>query len=247
VPVGTIAGFADKYFVSATFDPASSKVFFALSDSDSSTSVESVYLYSVTFPDLLTVTPFCESNGVYTNLNPQVSYNTADGLFYLAVNNDPFGFEYAVDTIDTSGNIVTTSINTLDIQNSNNGLQIFNNIVYATNSVGESFGVAYAGISDNSTGSISSPITPQPPGQIWSTFDPDGVLWGTTQFSASSPQGYSLYRLQCTTAGLPAASPFTSELIGAMPDTFQGNAIVNMALFSALAPPSDFIFANGFE
>jgi hypothetical protein len=50
VPIGTIAGFADKYFVSATFDPVSSKIFFALSNSDSNTSVDNIYLYSVTFP-----------------------------------------------------------------------------------------------------------------------------------------------------------------------------------------------------
>ena len=247
VPVGTIAGFADKYFVSATLDPVSSTLFFALSDSDSTTSVESIYLYGVTFPDLVTVTPFCESNGVFVNLSPQATYNTADGLFYYAVNNDPFGFDYVVETIDSSGTIVTTSITTTDIQNSNNGLQIFNDTVYATTRLADSFAVYYAGIADSTTGSITSPITPQPPGQIWSTFGPDGVLWGTTQYGASTPQSYSLYRLQCTTAGVPAASPFTSELVGTMPLIFEANVIVNMALFASVAPPSDNIFADGFD
>ena len=94
VPFGTIAGFPDKYFVSATLDPISSKIFFALSDSPSSTSVTNIYLYSVTFPDLLTITPFCISNTVYINLNPQVTYNVTNNLFYYAINNDPLGYDY---------------------------------------------------------------------------------------------------------------------------------------------------------
>jgi hypothetical protein len=247
VPFGNIVGFADKYFVSATLDPVSGKLFFALSDSDSNTSVDNVYLYSMTFPDFLTATPFCVSNAVYVNLNPQVTYNTADGLFYYAINNDPLGYDYAVNTIDSSGNIVATSISTSDIQNSSNGLQIFNNHVYATYRPGNSFTVYHAGISDSSTGSITSPITPQPPGQIWSVFDANGMLWGTTQYGASSPPGYSLYRLQCTTGGLPASNPFASELIGAMPSLFEGNLIANMTLFAAVGTPSDRIFADGFD
>jgi len=83
---------------------------------------------------------------------------------------------------------------------------------------------------------MSSPITPQPPGQLWSVFDLNGVLWGTTQYSGSSPPGYSLYRLQPTTAGLPAASPFTSALVGEMPTTFQDNLIANAALFARAVP-----------
>ncbi len=240
--VGTIAGFADKYFVSATFDPILSKIFFALSDSDSNTSVNNIYLYSVTFPDLLTITPFCISNTVYINLNPQLTYNVANNLFYYAINNDPLGYDYTVNTIDNSGNIIVTSINTSNIQNSSNGLQTFNNHIYATYRPGNSFIVYYAGINDSTTGSISSPITPQPPGQLSSTFDLNGVLWGTTQYAGSSPPGYSLYQLQCTTAGLPASNPFTSGLVGSLPTTFESNLIVNMTLFF-----SDTIFKNGFE
>ena len=234
--VGTIAGFTDKYFISATLDPNVNKLFFALSDSDSNTSVDNVYLYSVTFPDLATITPFCTSNTVYVNLNPQIGYNPANGLFYYAINNDPLGYDYKVNTIDSGGNIVVTGINTANIQNSGNGLQIFNGNVYASYRPGNSFTVYYASISDTTTGSIVSPITPQPPGQIWSTFDSNGVLWGTTQYDGSSPPGYSLYELQCTTAGLPAASPFTSELVGNMPTTFANNLIANMALFAASTP-----------
>jgi len=232
VPIGTIAGFTDKFFVSATFDPVSSKIFFALSNSDSNTSVDNIYLYSVTFPDLLTVTPFAVSNTVFVHLNPQVTYNTANGLFYYAINNDPLGYDYAVNTIDTSGTIVVTSINDSNLQNSSNGLQIFNDHIYATIRPGNSFTVYYAGISDNTTGSISSPITPQPPGQIWSVFDLNGVLWGTTQLTGSSPPSYSLYKLQPTTAGLPAADPFTSEFVGDMPTTFGTNLIANATLFT---------------
>ena len=235
VPFGTIAGFADKYFVSATFDPVSSKLFFALSDSDSNTSVNNIYLYSVTFPDLSTITPFCISNTVYVNLNPQATYNPANGLFYYAINNDPLGYDYAVNTIDGSGNIVVTGINVSNLQNSSNGLQIFGNEIYATYRPGNSFTVYFAGISDNTTGSISSPITPQPPGQIWSVFDSNGVLWGTTQYDGSSPPSYSLYQLQCTTSGLPASDPFTSALVGDMPTTFANDLIANMTLFARTA------------
>ena len=232
VPFGTIAGFADKYFVSATLDPVSGKIFVALSDSDSTTSVTDVYLYSVTFPDLLTVTPFSVNNTVYINLNPQVTYDVANDLFYYAVNNDPLGYDYTVNTIDSSGNVTVTSINTSNIQNSGNGLQIFNNFIYATYRPGNSFTVDFAGINDNTTGSITSPITPQPPGQLWSVFDSSGVLWGTTQFAASSLPSYSLYKLQCTTSGLPASSPFPSELVGTMPTTFETNFIANITLFT---------------
>lgn len=235
VPLGTISGFADKYFVSATFDAVSSKLFVALSDSDSTTSVDNIYLYSVTFPDLLTITPFCVSNTVYVNLNPQATYDPANGLFYYAINNDPMGYDYTVNTIDASGNIVVTSINVSNIQNSNNGLQIFNDDIYATYRPGSSFIVYYAGIDTNATGSISSPVTPQPPGQIWSVFDSNGVLWGTTQYAGSSPPGYSLYRLQCTSAGAPASSPFASELVGNMPTTFADDLIANMTLFATVA------------
>ena len=240
VPFGTIAGFADKYFVSATLDPALGKLFFALSDSNSNTSVDNIYLYSVTFPDLLTITPFCVSNTVYVNLNPQATYSLANGLFYYAINNDPQGYDYKVNTINGSGNIVVTGINTSELQNSSNGLQIFNDHIYATYRPGNSFTVYHAGISDNTTGSISSPITPQPPGQIWSVFDLNGVLWGTTQYDGSSPPGYSLYELQATTAGLPASSPFASELVGNMPTTFESNLIANMTLFaSATQAPTE--------
>lgn len=232
VPLGTIAGFADKYFVSATFDPATSRIFFALSDSDSNTSVNNIYLYSVTFPDLATVTPFCIANTVYVNLNPQVTYRPTDGRFYYAVNNDPLGYDYSVNTIDTAGSVVATGINTSNLQNSSNGLQIFNDHLYATYRPGSSFTVYHAGINDAATGSISSPMAPQPPGQIWSVFDSNGVLWGTTQYGASSPPSYSLYHLQCTTAGLPASSPFTSELVGNMPTTVESNLIANMTLFA---------------
>jgi hypothetical protein len=232
VPFGTIAGFADKYFVSATLDPISSKLFVALSDADSTTSVTNIYLYSVTFPDLLTITPFCVNNTVYVNLNPQVTYNVADNLFYYAVNNDPLGYDYTVNTIDSSGNITVTSINTSNLQNSSNGLQIFNNFIYATYRPGNSFTVDFADINNNTTGVITSPITPQPPGQIWSVFDSNGILWGTTQVAASSLPSYSLYKLQCTTAGLPASSPFPSELVGDMPTTFESNLITNITLFA---------------
>ena len=232
VPIGTIAGFADKYFVSATFDPVSSKIFFALSNSDSNTSVDDIYLYSVTFPDLSIVTPFGISNTVYVNLNPQVTYNLANGLFYYAINNDPLGYDYTVNTIDSSGAIVVTGIDVSNLQNSSNGLQIFNDNIYATYRPGNSFTVYYAGISGSATGSISSPITPQPPGQIWSVFDSNGVLWGTTQYDGSSPPGYSLYRLQATSAGLPASTPFPSELVGEMPTTFDDDLIANMTLFA---------------
>jgi hypothetical protein len=235
VPFGTISGFADKYFVSATLDPVLGKIFFALSDSDSNTSVDNIYLYSVTFPDLLTLTPFCLSNTVHINLNPQVTYDIANGLFYYAINSDPQGYSYAVNTIDSSGNIIVTSINASNLQNSSNGLQIFNNHIYATYRPGNSFTVYYASISDNTTGSISSSITPQPPGQIWSIFDLNGVLWGTTQYDGSSPPSYSLYQLQCTTAGLPASSPFTSALVGNMATTFENNSIANMTLFALAA------------
>ena len=232
VPLGTIPGFVDKYFVSATCDPVSSKIFVALSDSDSNTSVSNIYLYSVTFPDLSTVTPFCVSNTVYVNLNPQATYDVANGLFYYAINNDPSGYDYTVNTIDDSGNIVVTGINVSNLQNSSNGLQIFNNHIYATFRPGSSFIAYFAGIGDNTTGSISSPITPQPPGQIWSVFDSNGVLWGTTQLSASVPPGHSLYRLQCTTAGLPASDPFTSEWVGDMPTAIANDTIANMTLFA---------------
>ncbi len=235
VPLGTVSGFADKYFVSAALDPVSSKLFFALSDSDSNTSVNNVYLYGVTFPDLSTATPFCASNTAYVNLNPQIAYSTANGLFYYAINNDPTGYDYSINTIDSGGNIVVTSINTSNLQNSGNGLQIFKDHIYATYRPGSSFTVYHAGITDNSTGSISSPITPQPPGQLWSVFDLNGVLWGTTQYDGSSPPGYALYRLQCTAAGLPASSPFTSEFVGDMPTTFENDLIANMTLFAPQA------------
>lgn len=239
VPLGVIAGFTDRYFVSATFDPASSKVFFALSTSDSNTSVDNLNLYSVTFPDLSTVAPFCVANTVYVNLNPQATYRPADGLFYYAINNDPMGYDYSVNTIDASGTIVATSINVSNLQNSGNGLQIFGSDIYATVRAGNSFVAYYAGIGANTTGAINSPITPQPPGHIWSVFDSNGVLWGTTQYSASSPPGYSLYRLQPTSAGSPASSPFASALVGNMPTTFANNPIANVTLFARTvqAPP----------
>src|SRR6476620_453647 len=232
VPFGTIAGFPDKYFVSATLDPILCKIFFALSDSPSRPTVINIYLYSVTFPDLSTITPFCISNTVYINLNPQLTYNVTNNLFYYAINNDPLGYNYGVNTIDSNGNIVVTNINTSNLQNSSNGLQIFNDYIYATLRPGNSFTVYYGNLNDNTTGSITSPITPQPPGQIWSVFDSNGVLWGTTQIDASSPPSYSLYKLECTTAGAPASNPFLSELIGNMPTTFDGNAIANLTLFT---------------
>lgn len=235
VLIGTIAGFTDKYFVSATLDPLSNKIFFALSNSDSNTSVDNIYLYSVTFPDLSIVTPFCINNTVYVNLNPQVTYNIADKLFYYAINNDPSGYDYKVNTIDNNGTIIVTSINTSNIQNSGNGLQIFNNYIYATYRPGISFTVYYAGINDNTTGLITSPITPQPPGQIWSVFDLNGILWGTTQYDGSSPPSYSLYQLQATTGGLPSSDPFLSEFVGDMPTTFEENLISNVTLFTPSA------------
>ena len=137
--------------------------------------------------------------------------------------------------IDSSGNIVVTTINTSNIQNSSNGLQIFENYIYATYRPGNSFTVYYAGLTTNTTGSITSPITPQPPGQIWSVFDLNGVLWGTTQLSGSSPPGYSLYKLQPTTGGLPASDPFPSELVGDMPTTFGNDLIANLTLFTPSA------------
>ena len=231
VLVGTISGFADKYFISATLNPTSSKIFFALSDSDSNTSVDNIYLYSVTFPDLLTITPFCASNTVYINLNPQVTYNPADHLFYYAINNDPLGYDYAVNTIDDGGNIIVTSIDTSYIQNSNNGLQIFNNYIYATYRPGNSFTVYYAGLNNPTTGSIISLIEPQPPGQIWSVFDLNGVLWGTTQYNASSPSSYSLYQLHCTTNGMPASDFFLSQFVGLMPAIFEESSVANITLF----------------
>lgn len=72
-------------------------------------------------------------------------------------------------------------------------------------------------------------------------------MWGTTQYRASSPPSYSLYRLRCTDGALPVASPFPSELIGEMPSTFESNPIANVTLFTAALPPSDRIFADGFE
>ena len=125
-----------------------------------------------------------------------------------------------------------TSIITSDVQNSSNGLQIFGNYIYATFRPGNSFTVYYAGINNNTTGSIISPITPQPPGQIWSVFDLNGVLWGTTQFVGSSPPSYSLYQLHCTTNGLPASSPFLSAFVGDMPTSFNDNLIENLTLYS---------------
>src|SRR6185369_59194 len=118
---------------------------------------------------------------------------------------------------------------------SSNGLQIFNNYIYASYRPGNSFTVYYAGINNLTTGSISSPITPQPPGQIWSVFDLNGVLWGTTQYNGSSPPSYSLYQLQCTTDGFPASDPFQSEFVGNMPTSFEENLIVNMTLFTPTA------------
>lgn len=232
---GTITGFDDKYFISATLDPILSRIFFALSDSSSNTSVTEISLYSVPFPSLTPVTPFCPNNPVYINLNPQVTYNVADNLFYYAINNDPSGYEYKVNTIDSSGNITVTSINISNIQNSSNGLQIFNNYIYATYRPGNSFTVYYADINDNTTGTIISPLALQPPGQIWSVFDVNGVLWGTTEYDGSSPPSYSLYQLQCTTNGLPESSPFPSEFVGDMPTTFNSNLIANMTLFTATA------------
>lgn len=231
VPFGTIAGFSDKYFVSATLDPISSKIYFALSDSDLNTAVDNMYLYTVTFPDLLTITPFCSTNTVYINLNPQTVYNVTDHLFYYAINNDPSGYNYTVNTIDTSGNIIVTSINTTNIQISATGLPIFNGYIYAPFRLNNSFVVYYTSITGNTTGSITSPITPEPPGQIWCTFDLNGNLWGTTEYDGSSPQSYSLYKLQCTSGGLPASDPFTSELIGNMPTTFNDDFIANMTVF----------------
>lgn len=232
---GTIAGFEDKYFVSTTLDPVQSKLFFALSDSNSNTSVENIYLYAVSFPDLLNVTPFCATNTVYINLNPQVTYNVADNLFYYAINNDPNGYDYTVNTIDSDGTITVTSINTSNIQNANNGIPIFNNYMYSTYRPGNSFTVYYASMSDNTTGTISGLIFPQPPGQIWSVFDLNGVLWGTTEYSASSPPSYSLYKLQCTQNGLPAPDQFPVEFIGDMSTTFEDNLISNITLFTPSA------------
>lgn len=122
-----------------------------------------------------------------------------------------------------------------NVQNSGNGLQIFNNYVYATYRPGNSFIVYYADIGSNTTGSITSPITPQPAGQIWSTFDLFGILWGVTEYSGSSPPSYELYKLQCTINELPATDPFTSELIGNMSTTFGENLITNMTLFTPTA------------
>ncbi len=65
---------------------------------------------------------------------------------------------------------------------------------------------------------------------------------GAIQYDGSSPPGYSLYQLQCTTDGLPASSPFTSELVGDMPTTFGSDLIANMTLFTL-----DRIFADQFE
>lgn len=233
--VGTIQGFPDKYFINAVLNPILGKLFFALSDSSSNTSVNDIYLYSVTFPDLLTIAPFCVNNTVYINLNPQVTYNVANNLFYYAINLDPMGYDYKVNTIDSNGNINVTNINTSTIQNSGNGLQIFGNYIYAPLRPGNSFDVYYAGIGINTAGSITSLITPQPPGQIWSAFDLNGDLWGVTQTDASSPPSCALYRLQCTTGGLPASNPFLSEHVGDMPITFNSESIVNMALFTPTA------------
>lgn len=208
IPFGTIAGFPDKYVISATLDPVLNRLFFALSDSSSNTYVENMYLYTVTFPDLLTIVPFCVNNTIYINLNPQVTYNPTDNLFYYAINNDPLGYDYTVNTINTSGTITVTGINVSNIQNSATGLQIFGNYIYATYRPGNSFTVYYAHLTNNVTGSIISPITPQPPGQLWCVFDLNGILYGVTQIDASSPPGISLYQLQCTTNGLPASDPF---------------------------------------
>lgn len=235
VPFGTISGFIDKYFVSAILDPIQSKIFFALSNSDSNTSVDNIYLYSVTFPDLLTITPFCTINTVYINLNPQVTYNITDNLFYYAINNDPSGYDYKVNTIDSSGNINVTSINVSNIQNSSTGLQIFNNYIYAPIRFNNSFNVYYGNINNNTTGSINGPTILQPPGEIYSVFDLNGVLWGTTQYDGSTPPSYALYKLQCTQNGIPASDPFLVEFIGNMPTTFEDNLISNMTLFMPAA------------
>lgn len=235
VPFGTISGFEDKYFFSAILDPVQSKIFFGLSDSTSNTSVENIYLYSITFPDLATVTPFCTINTVYVNLNPQATYNIADNLFYYAINNDPNGFDYTINTIDSDGNIVVTSINVSNIQNSNYGIPIFNDYIYATLRPGNSFTVYYASLNDNTSGSITSPITPQPPGNIWSVFDLSGVLWGSSQMDASDPPGLSLYQLQCTQNGLPGSDSFPVAFIGDMPTTYENNSITNITLFTPSA------------
>lgn len=233
---GTIAGFVDKYFVSAILNPISSKIFFALSDSPSNTSVENVYLYSVTFPDLLTITPFCTNNTVLINLNPQITYNVADELFYYAINTNPDGYEYKINTINKDGYINVTNIDVTNIQNSGNGLQIFNNYIYASYRSNNSFIVYYAGINNSTTGSIASPI-PQPNGQIYAIFDIYGNMWGTTQYNASSPPSNSLYQLHCTTNGLPAHDQFSSELIGNMPNYFENenDLIINITLFTPTA------------
>ncbi len=239
VPLGTIAGLASRYFVGATFDPSSSRIFAALSASSSNTSVDNLDLYSVTFPDLATVTPFALVNTVFVNLNPQATYDPGAGLFYYAVNNDPAGYDYSVNTIASTGVVTVTGIDVSNLQNSGNGLQFFNGHLYATIRSGNAFDAYWAAVSGNATGAITSPITPQPPGQLWSVFDATGVLWGTTQIDASSPPGLALYRLQPTSAGLPASSPFASQAVGDLPTTFQGNAIANVTLFAVTsqAPP----------
>jgi hypothetical protein len=232
VPFGIIPGFADKYVVSATFDPTLNKIFFALSDGDLNTAVDNMYLYSVSYPDLSVITPFCTPNTVYINLNPQVTYNVSNNLFYYAINHLGSGYDYTVNTIDSSGNITVTNINVSNIQISPSGVPIFNNYIYAPFRINNSFSVYYASITDNTTGSISGPIFPEPPGQIWSVFDLNGVLWGTTELDGSSPPSYALYQLKPTQNGLPLTDPpLPISLVGNMPMTFEGNSILNITLF----------------
>ena len=90
--IGTIKGYPDKYFVCAVLDLELNKLFFALSSSSYNSYVDNVDLYSVTYPDLLTITPFCQNNTVDIFFNPQITYNPANKLFYYSKNYDPNGF-----------------------------------------------------------------------------------------------------------------------------------------------------------
>lgn len=236
VPFGIIKGLPDKYFTSAVFDPASGKIFCVLSDSITYSLTENIYLYSVSFPDLSLIVPFCVNNTFLVNINPQGTYNPTDKLFYYAINAAPGAFDYKIVTVDRNRTIVTTDINVNDIEQSNYGVQIYGNYIYASIRISNSFSVYYANIHDNSiAGAIESPIFPQPRGNINCTFDQNGVLWGNTQYAGSDPHGYSLYRLDCTQNGLPAPDSFPVELIGDMSLTFNNNSITNMTIF--IAPP----------
>ena len=92
VPFGTISRICRQIFVSATFDPASSRIFFALERFGFEYEpLKIFYLYSVTFPDLTTITPFLFKQYSLYKSESLKSPMIPNGLFYYAINNDPLG------------------------------------------------------------------------------------------------------------------------------------------------------------